>query len=132
MIKMRKRSQAIPALSTASLPDIVFILLFFFMVATHIRTENTNAQLPKVDFASQDKSSLVWKLALDPKMPGYYFLNDQPLTADELTSKIKTASVPMSTIQIYMDKKAPMKELSQIKKLIASHRIDKIQYMVYH
>ena len=101
------------------------------MVATHIRTENTNAQLPKVDFANQDKSSLIWKLALDPKMPGYYFLNDQPLTADELTSKIKTASVPMSTIQIYMDKK-PHEGIEPDKKLIASHRIDKIQYMVYH
>jgi biopolymer transport protein ExbD len=32
-----KRAKASPAISTASLPDIIFILLFFFMVVTVIR-----------------------------------------------------------------------------------------------
>jgi len=44
-----KRSNTTPAISTASLPDIIFILLFFFMVSTVMRevslkVENT---LPK-------------------------------------------------------------------------------------
>ena len=30
-------SKELPAISTASLPDIVFMLLFFFMVTTTIR-----------------------------------------------------------------------------------------------
>ena len=33
----KKRSKSQPAISTASLPDIVFILLFFFMVITKMR-----------------------------------------------------------------------------------------------
>ena len=33
----KKRGKAKPAISTASLPDIVFILLFFFMVITKMR-----------------------------------------------------------------------------------------------
>lgn len=38
MSKFRKnKKRASPALSTASLPDIVFMLLFFFMVATVMR-----------------------------------------------------------------------------------------------
>ena len=36
----KKKSGDLPAISTASLPDIVFMLLFFFMVATVMR-ENT-------------------------------------------------------------------------------------------
>lgn len=36
----KKKSGELPAISTASLPDIVFMLLFFFMVATVMR-ENT-------------------------------------------------------------------------------------------
>ena len=33
----KKKSGELPAISTASLPDIVFMLLFFFMVATVMR-----------------------------------------------------------------------------------------------
>ena len=36
----KKKDGALPAVNTASLPDIVFMLLFFFMVATVMR-ENT-------------------------------------------------------------------------------------------
>jgi len=36
----KKKGGALPAISTASLPDIVFMLLFFFMVATVMR-QNT-------------------------------------------------------------------------------------------
>jgi biopolymer transport protein ExbD len=33
----KKRGKVTPTISTASLPDIIFILLFFFMVATQLR-----------------------------------------------------------------------------------------------
>ena len=36
----KKKGGELPAISTASLPDIVFMLLFFFMVATVMR-DNT-------------------------------------------------------------------------------------------
>lgn len=37
MSKFKKKEKAMPAVSTASLPDIVFMLLFFFMVVTKLR-----------------------------------------------------------------------------------------------
>ena len=38
MSKFKKNGKGeLPAISTASLPDIVFMLLFFFMVATVMR-----------------------------------------------------------------------------------------------
>ena len=40
-----KRPQG--SISTASLPDIVFMLLFFFMVATVLRTEEEKVQVTK-------------------------------------------------------------------------------------
>src|SRR5690606_34242533 len=36
----KKKSGDTPAISTASLPDIIFILLFFFMVTTTLRETN--------------------------------------------------------------------------------------------
>lgn len=40
MAKFAKKKKGTPAIQTSSLPDIVFMLLFFFMVATVMR-ENT-------------------------------------------------------------------------------------------
>lgn len=37
MAKFKKRSKETPSIQTSSLPDIVFMLIFFFMVATVIR-----------------------------------------------------------------------------------------------
>ena len=37
MSKFKKKTNKQPAISTASLPDIVFVLLFFFMVTTVMR-----------------------------------------------------------------------------------------------
>ena len=47
----KKKSGELPAISTASLPDIVFMLLFFFMVATVMRdsTLMVKNQLPAAD-----------------------------------------------------------------------------------
>ena len=39
MGKFKKKKREMGAISTASLPEIVFMLLFFFMVATVLRTE---------------------------------------------------------------------------------------------
>lgn len=48
----KKKSGDLPAISTASLPDIVFMLLFFFMVATVMR-ENTLMIQNELPYADQ-------------------------------------------------------------------------------
>ncbi len=48
----KKKSGELPAISTASLPDIVFMLLFFFMVATVMR-QNTLMIENKLPIADQ-------------------------------------------------------------------------------
>lgn len=47
----KKKGGEVPAISTASLPDIVFMLLFFFMVATVMKDNDLMIQnsLPKAD-----------------------------------------------------------------------------------
>jgi len=47
----KKKGGGVPAISTASLPDIVFMLLFFFMVATVMKDNDLKIQnnLPKAD-----------------------------------------------------------------------------------
>ncbi|MBL4663168.1 MAG: biopolymer transporter ExbD [Flavobacteriaceae bacterium] len=47
----KKKDGGIPAINTASLPDIVFMLLFFFMVVTVMRKDNLLVMqaIPKAD-----------------------------------------------------------------------------------
>jgi biopolymer transport protein ExbD len=61
----RKRKKGSPGISTASLPDIVFMLLFFFMVATvmrevELKVELSASDLPEAtEIKKLEKKSLV-------------------------------------------------------------------------
>lgn len=48
----KKRGSATPTISTASLPDIIFMLLFFFMVVTTMRDAELKVQV-NTPFASE-------------------------------------------------------------------------------
>ena len=69
----KKKSGDLPAISTASLPDIVFMLLFFFMVVTVLRDSNllVTQLLPKGDQVEKlQKDRAVFIFAGKP-WPGY-------------------------------------------------------------
>ena len=63
MSKFRKKGEKeVPPISTASLPDIVFMLLFFFMVSTTMRevTYKVEITLPQAtELSKLEKKSLV-------------------------------------------------------------------------
>lgn len=40
----RRHSREVPALNTSSLPDLIFTVLFFFMIVTHMRHETVKVQ----------------------------------------------------------------------------------------
>lgn len=63
MAKIRKGDKKdVPAISTASLPDIIFMLLFFFMVSTSMKEVNykVDIHVPEAtELQSLEKKSLV-------------------------------------------------------------------------
>lgn len=60
----KKKKKGTPAISTASLPDIVFMLLFFFMVTTTVRENPAKVQytLPTTEFYQEieDRQKIVY------------------------------------------------------------------------
>ena len=59
----KKKGGELPPVSTASLPDIVFMLLFFFMVATVLRKNNLlveNRLPPANQIEKLDKTKTVF------------------------------------------------------------------------
>jgi biopolymer transport protein ExbD len=76
MAKFTKKSNANPTISTASLPDIIFILLFFFMVTTRMRDTSIMVQ-QRLPAASQlqeiEQKSLVSYIYVGkPKEPAQH------------------------------------------------------------
>lgn len=63
MAKIRREGKKnVPAISTASLPDIIFMLLFFFMVSTSMKevTYKVDIRVPEAtELQSLEKKSLV-------------------------------------------------------------------------
>lgn len=45
----RKRHRSVPTLNMASMPDLIFTVLFFFMIVTHMRTETAKVKLEVPD-----------------------------------------------------------------------------------
>ena len=76
VIKGKKKKGA-PAISTASLPDIVFMLLFFFMVATTMREVELKVEVPasKLPEATEikklEKKSLVSYIYVGKPKPAF-------------------------------------------------------------
>ena len=44
MSMFRRIDRQVPSLNTASLPDLIFTVLFFFMIVTHMRTETVRVR----------------------------------------------------------------------------------------
>jgi biopolymer transport protein ExbD len=75
MSKFRKKvGRELPAISTASLPDIVFMILFFFMVSTTMRevTYMVKITLPTAtELSKLEKKSLVSYIYVGEPLPQY-------------------------------------------------------------
>ncbi|MRT94161.1 biopolymer transporter ExbD [Ancylomarina sp. 16SWW S1-10-2] len=101
MSKFRKDGKKeLPAISTASLPDIVFMLLFFFMVATTMREVdlNVNIMVPEANEVTKlEKKDLVSNIYVGVPMRKFQKnygtlpriqLNDQFATVEDIQSFI--------------------------------------------
>ncbi len=76
MSKFKKKEKAMPAVSTASLPDIVFMLLFFFMVTTVLREQDllVEQKIPQATQLQklQNKTLISYIFIGKPKNTGLY------------------------------------------------------------
>ncbi|WP_149276692.1 ExbD/TolR family protein [Pareuzebyella sediminis] len=146
----KKKDAGLPPVNTASLPDIVFMLLFFFMTVTvmkdsSLKVENVlpNAsetkKLEKKDrviyiyvgaptsqyksqFGEEPKIQLNDKFA-DPSQVGDYILQERAKKPQELQNVLTTA--------LKVDKNANMGLISDIKQELRKVNALKVNYTTY-
>ena len=53
----RKKHRSVPGLNMASMPDLIFTVLFFFMIVTHMRNETVKVKLQVPQGTEVSKSS---------------------------------------------------------------------------
>ena len=148
MSKFRKDSKKdTPGISTASLPDIVFMLLFFFMVTTVMRETTIMVQqsLPQAtEIQKLEKKSLVSYIYIGSpveRMQATYGtkariqLNDAFATVDDIEQYItseRTArdekEVPFMTTSIKADQNTKMGIVTDVKQELRKANALKINY----
>jgi len=150
MSKFAKKKKGLPAISTASLPDIVFMLLFFFMVTTVMRETDqlidlsvpTATEVKKLErknlvsyiYVGKPKQKYRAKYGSSDKIQ----LNDKFASVKDIASFIlaeraskKEEEVPYMTTSIKADKKANMGIISDIKLELRNINALKINYATH-
>ena len=134
MAKFGKKKKGLPAVNTAALPDIVFMLLFFFMVTTTMRETDLRIENPRLPSATEIKKledkSLVSTIYVgkskDPNRDGVGYnkiqLNDKIASADQVPAfifskrdKLAEAMHPFMTTSIKADKESNVGTMTDIR-----------------
>jgi len=143
----KKKSKGMPAISTASLPDIIFILLFFFMVVTVMRPHDmmVNFTIPQAtELVKLENKSWVHtiyvgeptlkyqqKLGTAPRLQ----LNDKISTPDDISvfvqnerAKVSEKEVGLLWTSIKADKDVKMGLITDIKQALRKINQRKVNY----
>ena len=132
MSKFGKKKKEMPAVNTASLPDIVFMLLFFFMVTTTMRETDLKIENPRLPNATEVKKlehkSLVSTIyvgkAKDKRLGSgdKIQLNDKIATPEDVPAfilrareEVSEAEVPFMTTSIKADKESSVGTITDIR-----------------
>lgn len=143
----RKDKNEMPAISTASLPDIVFMLLFFFMVSTSMRdtTMMVTTKLPEAtEVAKLKKKSLVSYIYVGPPTREHQRLfgtepriqlNDSFKTLVDIRDFISSerdamneSDRPLLTTSLKIDENTRMRIVTDIKQELRKASALKISY----
>ena len=138
----KKGNKSLPPISTASLPDVIFMILFFFMVSTTMRDQD---QVPEAtEVQKLEKKSLVsyihigepigvWREQYGPA-PRIQ-LNDAFKTAQDIgqfvaaeRDKLNESERALMTICLKADRYTTMGRITEIKQELRSANALKISY----
>ena len=143
----KKRGKTSPAISTASLPDIIFMLLFFFMVVTVLRDAElkVNVSTPRAtELTKLEKKSLVNYLYMGRPLEKYVAIagtkprlqlgdkfsdvNDIPLFLEKHRVTVPEAQRPGITSSLRIDQDVTMGIVTDVKTALRKANQLKVNY----
>ena len=147
MSRFRRRTHSVPGLNTSSLPDLIFTVLFFFMIVTHMRKTvlKVHFQVPQgTELTRLTKKSAVSYIYIgkpsrdmqaiagtEPRIQ----LNDKFASAEDITDYMETEQNRMSpedrqqmTGSIKADKHTKMHVMIDVKQALRQAKALRISY----
>jgi biopolymer transport protein ExbD len=148
MSRFKKKPDGMtPRINTASLPDIVFMLLFFFMVTTTIRDASLKVQIrppEATEIQKLEKKSLVSYIYVGPPLKQYQAkfgtepriqLNDSYASLADIAQFVEMERkqrdekvVPQMTFSLKIDRDVKMGIVTDIKQELRKVNALKINY----
>ena len=131
--RFRRPDHSVPELNMASLPDLIFTVLFFFMIVTHMRDveKKVQYQLPAgTEVEKHNHKSAVVHIYIGRPVDGltdeYQIqLNNQLSTVDDIAKFIDSERRHMSAedlerlvVSIEADRDVPMALINQVKQAL--------------
>lgn len=142
----RHRRHDVPALNTASLPDLIFTVLFFFMIVTHMRqvTLKVQYQVPAgTELTKLTKKSAVTYIYIGARSgeqgarsgDSFIQMNDKLVSVDEIQDYVIAERNTMSpedasamTVSIKADRMVPVGIITDVKQSLRKANALRINY----
>ena len=139
MFRSSARDKGVPSLNMASMPDLIFTVLFFFMIVTPMRSDEVKVRL------QVPQGTEVQKLANRPSVVNVYVgqldgqwqvqVNGDVVSPEDITARIEQIRKRMApenaehlTISFRADRKAPMRVINQVKRTLQRSYALRINY----
>lgn len=116
----KKKGKGAPGITTASLPDIIFMLLFFFMVVTVMREEELKVKIRKpsaTQIEKLEKKALVDYINIGPPR--------DPRYGTEARMQLDDAFASLEDIQAWIDQNREAREEAERPLITTSLKVDK-------
>jgi biopolymer transport protein ExbD len=147
MIDFHHGNHRVPGLNTSSLPDLIFSVLFFFMIVTHMRkvTLKVKYQVPQgTELTRLVKKSTVTSIYIGK--PAYWMatagdhstkiqMNDKYVDVAEVTdyvsaekNRMSPEDMPQMIVSIKADKSTKMGVITDVKQALRKAKTLKISY----
>jgi biopolymer transport protein ExbD len=138
--KFRRTSHGIPGLNLASMPDLIFTVLFFFMLVTHMRDDELKIryQVPSgTEVQKMQQKSAVINLYISAD--GQVQIDNQLTTLAGISpyiNKVREGLSPENqdrlTVSLKADKRTPMGVIADVKQELQKSFALKVNYSGYN
>jgi biopolymer transport protein TolR len=107
-------NESISQINVTPLVDVMLVLLIIFMVTAPILQQGVPVDLPKVSagpLGGQEE-----QLVVNVAKGGQFYLNDTPMTADQLTAKLRAIAAARPDRQLYVraDQSVPYGQVMEV------------------
>ena len=137
--KFHTKRHNVPSLNMASMPDLIFTVLFFFMIVTHMRSDEVKVryEVPKGTEMRKltNKSSVVniyigrigddWRVQLNGDL---VTVKDIPARIENLRAAMSPENAEHLTVSLRADRHTPMGIISDVKQALQKSYALRINY----